>query len=169
MPSEQTETTVPAADTPPEVVGRPRRGGGATWRDTFAALKHRNFRLFFVGQLVSLTGTWMNKPHKVHRLIFLLEYGYLPKEIDHINGDRQDNRIENLREVTRSQNQFNKTMCKNNTSGTRGVSWHQKSGSWVVRVCANGKSKSIGYFKDLELAGLVADEARAIYHGVYAK
>jgi len=59
MPSEQTETTVPAADTPPEVVGRPRRGGGATWRDTFAALKHRNFRLFFVGQLVSLTGTWM--------------------------------------------------------------------------------------------------------------
>jgi len=59
MPSEQTETTVPAADTPPEVVGRPRRVGGATWRDTFAALKHRNFRLFFVGQLVSLTGTWM--------------------------------------------------------------------------------------------------------------
>lgn len=113
--------------------------------------------------------TWMNKPHKVHRLIFLLEYGYLPKEIDHINGDRQDNRIENLREVTRSQNQFNKTMCKNNTSGTRGVSWHKKSDSWVVRVCANGKSKSIGYFKDLELAGLVADEARAIYHGVYAK
>jgi len=59
MPSEQTETTIPAADTPPEVVGRPRRVGGATWRDTFAALKHRNFRLFFVGQLVSLTGTWM--------------------------------------------------------------------------------------------------------------
>jgi len=147
------------------------RDGKLYWKK----VAHSN-KQYLVGQEVGCihsTGyrhvTWMNKPHKVHRLIFLLEYGYLPKEIDHINGDRQDNRIENLREVTRSQNQFNKTMCKNNTSGTRGVSWHQKSGSWVVRVCANGKSKSIGYFKDLELAGLVADEARAIYHGVYAK
>src|ERR1039457_1046956 len=41
------------------LTGLPRRVGGATWRDTFAALKHRNFRLFFVGQLVSLIGTWM--------------------------------------------------------------------------------------------------------------
>ena len=41
--------------------------------------------------------TWNGKVHKVHRLIFLLEHGYLPKEIDHINGDRQDNRLENLR------------------------------------------------------------------------
>lgn len=113
--------------------------------------------------------TWQGKIHKVHRLIFLLEHGYLPKEIDHINGNRQDNRLENLREVTRSQNQFNKSMCKNNTSGSRGVSWHEKSKAWVVRVCAHGKSKSIGYFKDLELAGLVADEARSIYHGAYAK
>ena len=113
--------------------------------------------------------TWQGKVYKVHRLIYLLEHGYLPKEIDHINGNRQDNRLENLRDVTRSQNQFNKSMCKNNTSGSRGVSWHKKSSSWVVRVCTNNKSKSIGYFKDLELAGLVADEARSIYHGNYAK
>ena len=46
---------------PEEVTGQPRRVvvGGVSWRDTFAALKHRNFRLFFVGQLVSLTGSWM--------------------------------------------------------------------------------------------------------------
>lgn len=113
--------------------------------------------------------TWMGKIHKVHRLIFLLEHGYLPKEIDHINGDRQDNRIENLREVTRSENQFNKAMCSNNTSGFRGVNWHKHSKSWVVRVCTKGKTKILGYFKDLELAGLVADEARNLYHGKYAK
>ena len=49
------------ASVPQEVTGQPRRVvmGGVTWRDTFAALKHRNFRLFFVGQLVSLIGTWM--------------------------------------------------------------------------------------------------------------
>lgn len=113
--------------------------------------------------------TWNGKIHKVHRLIFLLEQGYLPKEIDHINGDRQDNRLENLREVTRSENQFNKAMCSNNTSGFRGVNWHKHSKSWVVRVCTKGKTKILGYFKDLELAGLVADEARNLYHGKFAK
>ena len=112
--------------------------------------------------------TWMGKIHKVHRLIFLLEHGYLPKEIDHINGDRQDNRLENLREVTRSENQFNKAMCSNNTSGFRGVNWHKHSKSWLVRVCTKGKTKILGYFKDLELAGLVADEARNLYHGKFA-
>ncbi|MGO8837538.1 MAG: MFS transporter [Limisphaerales bacterium] len=59
MPAEQTEPPAPVASDPQEVTGHPRRLGGATWRDTFAALKHRNFRLFFVGQLISLTGTWM--------------------------------------------------------------------------------------------------------------
>ena len=112
--------------------------------------------------------TWQGKVYKVHRLIYLLEHGYLPKEIDHINGDRQDNRLENLREVTRSQNQYNKPMCKNNTSGSRGVSWHKASKAWVVRVSVNKKSKLIGYFKDLELADLVGTMAREKYHGQYA-
>jgi len=113
--------------------------------------------------------TWKGKVHKVHRLIFLLEYGYMPKEIDHINGDRQDNRLKNLREVTRSQNQCNRFVLTNNTSGYAGVSWHKKSKSWVVRLMKDGKTKAIGYFKDLELAGLVSAEARSLYHGVYAK
>jgi len=136
---------------------------------------HQN-KQYLVGQEVGSihkTGyrhvTWMGKIHKVHRLIFLLEHGYLPKEIDHINGDRQDNRLENLRGVTRSENQFNKAMCSNNTSGFRGVNWHKHSKSWVVRVCTKGKTKILGYFKDLELAGLVADEARNLYHGKFAK
>ena len=113
--------------------------------------------------------TWQGKVHKVHRLIFLLEHGYMPKEIDHINGDRQDNRLKNLREVTRSQNQCNRFVLANNTSGYAGVSWHKKSKSWVVRLMKDGKTKAIGYFKDLELAGLVSAEARSLYHGVYAK
>ena len=59
MPAENNQSPAPVASATPEAVGLPRRVGGATWRDTFAALKHRNFRLFFVGQLVSLIGTWM--------------------------------------------------------------------------------------------------------------
>jgi hypothetical protein len=61
MPFEQSEPHEQVASVPHEIAGQVRRGvvGGMSWRDTFAALKHRNFRLFFVGQLVSLIGTWM--------------------------------------------------------------------------------------------------------------
>ena len=60
MPVRQSEPpTIPIAGIPSVSTGQPRRRGGASWRDTFAALQHRNFRLFFIGQLVSLIGTWM--------------------------------------------------------------------------------------------------------------
>jgi hypothetical protein len=113
--------------------------------------------------------TWRGKVHKAHRLIFMLHHGYLPKEIDHINGDRSDNRIDNLRAVTRSENQCNRGVLANNTSGYPGVSWHKKSNAWLVRVMKDGKTRLQMYFKDLELAALVASEARDLYHGDYRK
>lgn len=113
--------------------------------------------------------TWKGKPQKAHRLIFMLHHGYMPQEVDHINGDRQDNRIENLRAADRSQNQCNRGHLASNTSGYPGVSWHSKTAKWVVRVMKNGVSRCFGYFDDLELAGLVAAEARSLYHGAYAK
>ncbi len=59
MSSEQSDTTPSVAGAPPEVAGGPGVRRSVSWRDTFAALKHRNFRLFFIGQFVSLIGTWM--------------------------------------------------------------------------------------------------------------
>jgi len=61
MPTEQTPSPAGVADVPPDVTGQPQRVvvGGVSWRDTFAALKHRNFRLFMTGQFVSLIGAWM--------------------------------------------------------------------------------------------------------------
>jgi hypothetical protein len=61
MPSKQSQSVAQVASVPQEVTGLPRRVvvGRVTWGDTFAALKHRNFRLFFIGQLVSLIGSWM--------------------------------------------------------------------------------------------------------------
>ena len=63
-----------------------------------------------------------NKKHYyTHRVIFLMHYGYLPKYIDHINGVRTDNRLENLREATVSQNNHNSKTPKTNTTGYKNV------------------------------------------------
>src|SRR3989449_5533921 len=61
MPLKPGNTAGEVASVPEELTGQPRRVvlGGLLWRQTFVALRHRNFRLFFAGQLVSLTGTWM--------------------------------------------------------------------------------------------------------------
>lgn len=88
----------------------------------------------------------------VHRIIWKMYYGEDPKElIDHIDGDRSNNRIENLREATRSQNNKNLTGLKsNNTSGCTGVHFHTRFGKWVARISILGKHKHLGYFDNKE-------------------
>jgi hypothetical protein len=108
------------------------------------------------------------KKYQAHRIIWMMQYGYLPKEIDHINCNKLDNRIENLREVNRTQNRYNINSYKNNTSGIKGVSWKADLRKWQVSVNVDGNRKYIGVFKDIELAELVAMEARNKYHGEYA-
>ena len=105
----------------------------------------------------------------IHRLVFAWHNGFMPKFIDHIDGNPSNNKIENLREATWSQNQQNKTNQINNTSGVKGVSWVAKRNRWVVRVQLNKKSYQLGYFKDLEFAELVAIEGQNKYHGEYAR
>lgn len=107
------------------------------------------------------------KTYKIHRLIFIMFHGYSPKEIDHINGIKTDNRIENLREVTTSQNQCNKSISKRNTTGIKNVT--KECSKWRVRISVNKKMINIGFFDDIELAELVAQEARNKYHGEFAR
>lgn len=109
-----------------------------------------------------------NKLYKVHRVIFLMHHGYLPTYIDHINCIKNDNRIENLRPATKSQNAINTKTRKNNTSNAKNVYWHKASKKWFVQLTVNGKQKSFGYYHDFELAELVAIEARDKYHGKFS-
>lgn len=111
----------------------------------------------------------------LHRMIYLWHHGYLPKIIDHIDGNRLNNKIENLREVTQQQNCLNsklkstsKSLYKNVflQSSPKNGEWKR---NWVVSLRVDGKRKYIGSFEDLELADLVATEARDKYHGKYAK
>ncbi len=68
------------------------------------------------------------------------------RQVDHINGDPADNRRENLRAVTTSENQQNRRKQVNNTSGYPGVRWHKSTGKWVAQVRAMGKQKHLGSF-----------------------
>ena len=109
------------------------------------------------------------KNQQIHRLIFMMFNGYMPIEIDHIDNDTSNNKIENLRKATRVENQYNIKKPITNSSGFKNVSWNKQTQKWGVRIQFNKKPKHIGFFDDIELADLVAQEARNKYHGNFAK
>ena len=104
------------------------------------------------------------KHYLTHRIVFMMQNGYLPEFVDHIDGNPLNNNIENLREATAQTNQYNRKLSKNNTSGCKNVSWHKKQQKWQVHVRHN-KKVHCWYVEDFELAELVAYEAREKYHG----
>jgi len=108
------------------------------------------------------------KRYQVHRLIFMMHHGYMPKIVDHADGDFLNNRIENLREATEAQNGYNKRASIRNTSGLKNVSWCKPRKKWVVMIWVDKIPKYIGGFADIELAELVAIEAREKHHGAFA-
>lgn len=102
----------------------------------------------------------------MHRIIFLLHHGFLPEMVDHVDGDKANNRIENLRAATRSQNGMNSKHYASNTSGYRNV--YRDKQKFSVKLKVGGKFKSFGNYEDIELAGLVAEEARSKFYGQFA-
>lgn len=103
------------------------------------------------------------KRQKNHRIIFMMHYEYLPRIIDHIDRNPANNKIENLRDVNYAQNSLNSGISIRNTSGFKNVDWLASKKRWRVYLKLNGKRTLFGYFKDLELAGLVAAEAKDKY------
>lgn len=120
---------------------------------------HTGYRYFYIA----------GKQYNAHRMIFLMHHGYLPELVDHIDNDRSNDRIENLRPATWSQNLQNMKMRHSNTSGYKNVTWTKSKNKWTVALNVNKKYKFVGRFDNLEFADLVATEAREKFLGAFAR
>lgn len=115
--------------------------------------------------IISLNG----KYYREHHLIWTYHYNTAANLLDHINGKKDDNHIENLRECSQQQNCLNQKIRSDNKTGIKGVTYrHKHKKPWIGRVLVNGKHiQSSFYLK--EDAVLFVKETREKYHGCYHK
>lgn len=105
---------------------------------------------------------------RMHRVV-LERMGFKDfPDSDHINRNRLDNRRGNLRAVVRSQNIYNSSKRKDNTSGYKGVSWHRRHKKWYSTIMLNGKHHYLGQFDDKVEAAQAYNEAAKECHGKFA-
>ena len=90
--------------------------------------------------------------YPVHHIIWLWERGYLPKEIDHINRNRGDNRWQNLREVSHRENMYNLNLMRHNTSGTHGVCWAADRQKWRAYIGSGVRREYLGDYTEKDRA-----------------
>lgn len=110
------------------------------------------------------------KEYAAHRLAWFYVHGVWPKNhIDHINGIRDDNRLANLREATRSQNMANRSAQSNNTSGLKGVSFHKAGRKWRGDLQVAGKPLFLGLYVTREAASAAYDLAAYLFFGEYSQ
>lgn len=130
-----------------------------------------NWRLRFAGKEAFTcvcggyqTGSIKYSGFRAHRVAWAIHYGEWPSnQIDHINGVRIDNRIENLRTVTSQENMRNIKMFSTNTSGVTGVSWVKARGKWMAMISVEGRNKNLGYFQSIDDAKAARAAAASRY------
>lgn len=102
----------------------------------------------------------------MHRILLNAPDGV---EVDHINGDSLDNRRCNLRLCSPTENQRNRSLASNNSSGYKGVYWDPHRNRWIARIKVNGTRKHLGRFMSAEDAARAYDQAALRYYGEFAK
>ena len=115
-------------------------------------------------------GTLLNRHAKAHHVVWALTQGEWPTGIiDHMDGDKGNNRPTNLRKASPSQNNFNSKVYRNNKSGLKGVSWSKARNKWIAQIAANGCNSHLGYFDTKEDAHAEYCAAAAEIHGDFAR
>ena len=144
------------------------KDGGVYWKKTKGSRGIKGNRFgSFDGRYRH--GMFEGKMLREHQLVWFLHHGVFPLMLDHIDGNSLNNHIDNLREVSASQNGMNAKMRKDNKTGCKGVFFIKNKGKYRVELVVNKQKKNFGYFEDEELACLVAEEARDKYHGNFAR
>jgi hypothetical protein len=110
----------------------------------------------------------LHRQFRLHRLVFLYHHGWLPKQVDHINRDKTDNRIDNLRPATNSQNCANKGRQKNNTSKYKGVYYSNYHNRWCAKIRFQGKDFHIKMTKDKDQAAIAYNQKATELFGDFA-
>jgi len=145
------------------------RDGELFWRVNSGNRKNlAGSRLKTINNHGYLTVCIQQKQYLVHRVIYSMFYGDFDGLIDHIDGNRLNNRIENLRLATHSQNSFNSKLYKNNKTGIKGVSYVAKDDKFIARCQTKGQSKYLGSFDSLEQADAVLRAYRLSSHKEFA-
>lgn len=103
-----------------------------------------------------------------HRIVWAMHNDIVPDLIDHKNRNKRDDRIDNLRESTVSQNAANAKLSSANTSGYRGVTWDKSSGKWRSQIEVNGKAIYLGWFDDVREAAAARISGEGIHFGAFA-
>lgn len=105
--------------------------------------------------------------YPAHRLVWLYMTGEWPEDqIDHINHDKTDNRINNLREVTQQENSRNQCICIRNKSGVTGVHWDKERKRWHAQIYVSYRSKTLGRFDD-KFEAICARKAAEVKYGFH--
>jgi hypothetical protein len=134
-----------------------KRGQRFIGKKAGSKMKNGYYHILFNGKYIYL-----------HRAIFFMHYGYLPQYIDHIDGNPANNKIENLREATASQNCWNQKY-KGSASGHKGITWNKQDKKWQPQLTANNKKIYLGKYDDLETAIKVYKNASEKYHKEFAR
>lgn len=106
---------------------------------------------------------------KVHRIIYEMHHGYTPNIVDHIDGNKLNNLIENLRPASTDQNQWNRKLNANNVSGVKGVTWVKSSRKWIAQCAVSNKRHYLGLFDSIEDAKQALTKFRIEHQGEYAR
>jgi len=121
-----------------------------------------------IGSHGYMTGSVLDIKILAHRAVFALEFGLWPEfQVDHINGNKLDNRLANLRSATNAENARNMSLSSANKSGVTGVFWLSEYRKWLayIGICG-GKRENLGRFNRIEDA-IIARKSAEIRHGYH--